>query len=1011
MRYGTPIHATERLRPLSFADVLWDMLSRDEDARWWILRAIPTRVWFTLIMVAGAVYYSGRHIGPLLEEWGLGATTGQFVAGGLFAISFIPNAVIIGNVMRGAYSRIRPTRALVYVAAAPGTVLTCALLDVGVDLPLIAALAISAAIAVVAIAWVHFALARIPAPVRLSAIWLDDVMHADELVQECERELLKSTLTDAERAGMEANLATGLAVLALRSGGDDALPRAYELLERALGSAESMEVYLSSVRLAEAMAAKERRTGDVEGYEEALQLMRDAAGRLAAMLPSALARAMLIRGTHLAALSRRAEEDGQVGRAARLHEEALDDLLGALERASPWRSVHVLARIKFAALVDRSGVDLDAAIELCRRALRPLRLRTDLDRDRCRLVLCDLLADRAERKPARAARDVAEATRLCRRVQRRPWSHVDAVRRLPRLLRLGEARAVDVADAYRAAFRELSLLSGGAAGDMAAEWSRWTIAAGSVEEAAEAHWCWIRAVADDIRRRPLRAEKERRLARFLDLAGQTADCLIAAGRLRDAAVALDAGRAMLMTERMHRDDDTIGERLVAAGQLDLAARWEQAQGEVSAADHAGFGRQAPVTMLVGGRRFQQRFTTTDHLALTDREALLLEIARVPGLEDVDAPPDYADLQAAASHAPIVYLTASARGTHGVIVTGASEPMIVTLPLIAAELEAHVGTLRVAGDGAAVSDALAAILPVLWRDLMSPVLTRLPPCSLVTLIPLGALSLLPLHAAGMQAGARRVWRTRSAAPALRYAPNARVLARAQAQSHALAGAELPVLTAAVQRAHPLAPLTYADAESDGVVARAASVPTQRPIPASRRAVAGAMDRCAVWHFACHGIHKPQNPLESYLALSDGPLKLREILARQAGRGARLAVLSACETANPGPALLDEVVSFPSALLQAGVAGVVSTQFPVPDEAAMLLVLRFFDELASDGVTPPLALAQAQAWLAGATNATIHEELADVYPRPGDFNEAQLAYWGALRPFREPHCWAPFAYFGA
>ena len=61
-------------------------------------------------------------------------------------------------------------------------------------------------------------------------------------------------------------------------------------------------------------------------------------------------------------------------------------------------------------------------------------------------------------------------------------------------------------------------MSGGVAGDLAAEWSAWTIGRRHGDDAAEAHWCWIRAVADDARRRPLRAEKERRLSQFLGLA-------------------------------------------------------------------------------------------------------------------------------------------------------------------------------------------------------------------------------------------------------------------------------------------------------------------------------------------------------------------------------------------------------------------------------------------------------------------------------------------------------------
>jgi CHAT domain-containing protein len=41
------------------------------------------------------------------------------------------------------------------------------------------------------------------------------------------------------------------------------------------------------------------------------------------------------------------------------------------------------------------------------------------------------------------------------------------------------------------------------------------------------------------------------------------------------------------------------------------------------------------------------------------------------------------------------------------------------------------------------------------------------------------------------------------------------------------------------------------------------------------------------------------------------------------GIRLAILSVCETGLPGTQLPDEVVSLPTGLLQAGVAGVVAS----------------------------------------------------------------------------------------
>ena len=60
---------------------------------------------------------------------------------------------------------------------------------------------------------------------------------------------------------------------------------------------------------------------------------------------------------------------------------------------------------------------------------------------------------------------------------------------------------------------------------------------------------------------------------------------------------------------------------------------------------------------------------------------------MPGCEDVDAPPDYDDLRAAACEGPIVYLSAAADRTYALIVTQAAEPLVVSLKPTLDELAA------------------------------------------------------------------------------------------------------------------------------------------------------------------------------------------------------------------------------------------------------------------------------------------------------------------------------------
>lgn len=72
--------------------------------------------------------------------------------------------------------------------------------------------------------------------------------------------------------------------------------------------------------------------------------------------------------------------------------------------------------------------------------------------------------------------------------------------------------------------------------------------------------------------------------------------------------------------------------------------------------------------------------------------------------------------------------------------------------------------------------------------------------------------------------------------------------------------------------------------------------------------------------------------------------------------RLALLSACETGLPGTQLPDEVVSLPTRLLQAGVAGVAASLWSVADLSTTLLLVRFYFLLWT-----PLALWAAAAGL--------------------------------------------------
>ena len=848
--------------------------------------------------------------------------------------------------------------------------------------------------------------------------------------------LLDEELTGEQRATVEISLATALIALSARADQEDALEEAAALLIEAGGTAPPALAFDAATRLVDAMRVKLERTGDDTGYEQALDIMMEIAERAAPVVPETIGAAFAARAAWIGQLAAR-EPDAQ--RAELLRSAALESQQRAVSttpEGSTAEAVHLAVLAQLSGSHPYEG-DLDAAITACRAAVRRLRGDADDDRALAMLVLAELLELRALRRPEggiggvldrlwpsrprhgivdrlwpdRGTHDLARALLLCMRAGALRSQHAaEAKARLPRLRALlieaSGVRLTPLLDramghAYSRLFADQANISGSRAADIAASWAQWAAARGDDQQAAEAWWCWVTAIAADLRRRVLH-DKERRILKIQGVTVQAADALARAGRLRDAALALDLGRAVLLTERMHRDRDDLEQRLVAAGQLDLAAQWRAAGQLIERTDRDAFEATDDVAPP------EPTLASTEYIALTEHERLLREISRIPGFDDVDAPLDYDDLREAAGEGPLVYLAASDRRGFALVVSRSPQPALVELPGLDRDwTQQRAARLNDSHTRRAVASELEALLPTLCRDVVVPLADELGAGSLVTLIPVGAAAQLPIHAAGAGLGEDRVWRDRTGGTMFRYAPNARVLLRAQRTTERLRREPARLLSACVPDAPGHRRLPRATAESDGVTRCFPAELTERPRPATVASVRRCLDVCTVWHFACHGIHDSASPLDSRLELADGPLTLRAMFAAPAGRR-RLAVLSACETAKIDETVPDEGVGFAGAMLQAGVAGVVSSHAAVADDAATLLVLAFFARLRDSG-SPARALAGAQAWLRTATNADINARFPNVHEPPDD--EDDPCRWRAYRPFADPSSWALFSYTGA
>lgn len=994
------------------------------------------RAW---LAAAGIALFAYGCVAPVLVRWQVPGLLAQIGAVAIAATLALPFTILYGQRRTRDYGLAKPGRPLVFALCCAVSVVIVQLFVRASATPVPVAGSLPWTIAAAAIAATGaFQYARESRDEVLGRVLKAATPgDAEELAEQCRTALHDPALEGEERAAVALSLAGALIALSGRADHDDALTEAFALLDEVVSSSTPALAFAAAAQVAEAMRVKLERSGDGVGYDRALETLMQAAEAAAPDVPDALGRAFAARGakfTQLAALESRPDE------AERLRSQAVDALEQAVALTPEHmdaHAVHTAALAKAMAAHPLRG-DLNSAIRSCRAAVRRLQRADAADRGAAMLVLADLLEMRAVMEPngglggaldrlwpnrprhgivaalwpERAGNDLARALFLCMRLSLGGEHAPEARARLPRLReQLIEVEAPSLPGVFKRhtgwmyshVVAEQSAISGSVAADAAARWAEWATTSGDSRQAAEAWWCWITAVAADLRRRVLH-DKQHRISNIQGIVAEAGRALVRAGRLGDAAVALDMGRAVVLTERMHREREGLEGRLTAAGHDGLARRWRAAAELIQRTDRE---------QSQGGPDIQSdqaSVASTEYLALVEHEQLLREISRMPGFEDVDAAPDLADLRAAAEEGPIVYLAAAEEGGYGVIVESEGEPARVELPaLTRAVAEQHVADLHAADAAHDLAAAMRELLPKLWSAAVGPLVEQLPTGSLVTLIPAGPLAELPLHMAGVARDDDGVWRDRTGAIVFRYAPNARVLLRAQAAARQVAAGGLSVLTAGVPEVSGYRRLRQAGTESENVAAAFAPARAQRPDPATVAAVTRHLDDCAVWHFACHGMHDPASPLDSRLELADGPLTLRAMFARPR-LTRRLAVLSACQTSTIDGRLPDEVVGFPSAMLQAGVAGVVACQADVDDHAAMLLVLAFFARFRSSGAVPARALADAQAWLRSATNEDIEEAFPELHTPPAD-ELGNLPRWRGHRPFAEPDSWAVFTYTGA
>jgi CHAT domain-containing protein/TPR repeat protein len=250
---------------------------------------------------------------------------------------------------------------------------------------------------------------------------------------------------------------------------------------------------------------------------------------------------------------------------------------------------------------------------------------------------------------------------------------------------------------------------------------------------------------------------------------------------------------------------------------------------------------------------------------------------------------------------------------------------------------------------------------LWDTVMRELTSVLKEHSVsATLIPVGQLAFLPLHAA---------WKEDISKPTGRlyvldeinitYTPSAHALWQASL------AAKRPVeKLLAVE--NPDGSLVFSKDEvrtALDMFKQAIYLPQRK---ATLKVVKEEMQKTEVLHFSTHGnagwlnTRSWQEEKQAWLKLADGYLTLPDIFELDLTK-VRLAVLSACETGVPDFELVDEMIGLPAGMMQAGVPEVVGSLWSVNEGSTALLMARFYRFWRKEGKTPQDALRQAQRWL--------------------------------------------------
>ncbi|CAE6465629.1 unnamed protein product [Rhizoctonia solani] len=449
------------------------------------------------------------------------------------------------------------------------------------------------------------------------------------------------------------------------------------------------------------------------------------------------------------------------------------------------------------------------------------------------------------------------------------------------------------------------------------------------------------------------------LGKLSDLASEAASIAIAAQDYRRALEWLEQGRSIVMNQSLMLRSPLDCLRSVNPS---LAEHFQKVADEL----HANGSQPQNCYSKAPGPSLEEIALRNRKLA-KEHADLLSQVRQIPGFENFLKPKQADELVSAARTGPVVVVNIyEPRGRCDALILrpGTTDIAHVELPNFTSQTAANVRSVFsssiVRGDLAErgvrkkpIQDqepSFEDVLTVLWNTIVKPVLDYLeykPRTSLeelphVTWCTTGALSLLPLHAAGL-------YRTSGACASdyivSSYAPNLTAL---------ISSTPLPTATSILAVSQEMTPgqhchlpgtvqeLASIESYAKGILTYAQLTNKEATI----ETVLNMMEKYDCIHLACHAHQSFKDPTKSGFFLHDGTLDLVSVMQRSF-KNKGLAFLSACQTAMGDEALPDETVHLASSMLTAGYPSVIATMWSVWDKDAPFVSDRVYDVLLKDG----------------------------------------------------------------